>query len=280
MKTTLFADDACLSFGHDSPQYIENHVNLELEKVRKWMNNNKLSLNINKTNFVLFHKKKQPVNISITYNGNKLVRKNEIKYLGVFIDQKLNFSSHINYCLKKLNKCIWAICKLRKYTTPKTLKLLYYSIAYPFLQYCVSTWGGTAKSLLKPLLTKQKIIARLILNQPYRSPSSPLFHALKILKLDDIYQLQICRLMHKHHRENIVVSHGLTNLSDLHSHNTRSHQNNNYYLPAVRTNLGKTSFSFNGPKIWNALPPEIRNFSNYGFKDKLKNYFIGNYSRI
>ena len=239
---------------------------------------NKLALNIKKTNFVIFHRKKHPPNITIVYDNNIMEQKDEIKYLGVIIDAKLNFSAHIKYCLNKLNKCLWAICRLRNYTNTKTLKLIYYSLAYPFLQYCVSTWGGTSKSLLKPLFTKQNIIARAILYKPYRSPSTPIFHNLRILKLEDIYKLQIGRLMHKHHHRERVMSENLTYLSNLHNHSTRSQHNKNFYLPFVRTNLGKTSFSFNGPKIWNNLPVTIRNSSKFIFSKSLKEYLLQSYS--
>ena len=63
---------------------------------------------------------------------------------------------------------------------------------------------------------------RAILNKPYNSHSSPLFHALKILKLKDIYKLQIGMLMKKHNSEKIVLSQRLQKLSNIHEHNTRS----------------------------------------------------------
>ncbi len=277
MKTTLFADDACLSFAHDSATFIESFVNLELEKVSKWMLENKLSLNVDKTNYILFQKKKLPISISLTYNGNDLIRKTDTKYLGVIIDEKLNFKSHVKYCIKKLNKCLWAVCRLRKFTNTNTLRMIYYSIAFPYLKYCITTWGGASKTILDPLFRKQKIIIRCILHQPYMSPSSPLFHSLNILKLEDLYKLQMGKLMHKHYKNKTTTSNHLTGLSSIHTHNTRSMLNNNYYLPSVRTNLGKTSLYFNGPKIWNSIPNKIRNSSDFVFKRSLKKYLIGKY---
>lgn len=277
LKTTLFADDACLSYAHDSPSHIESLVNKELEKVCKWMSNNKLNLNVEKTNFVLFQKRKDPIDISLIYNGDGLCRKKETKYLGIIVDEKLNFKSHISYCLNKLNRCLWAICKLRKYTTTKTLRIIYYSIAYPFLQYCISSWGGTSKSLLEPLFRKQKIIVRCILHKPYQAHSSPLFYQLNILKLEDIYKLQMGRLMQRHHKNKIVLSDSIASLSLLHSHGTRSQLSRNYFIPLVHTSLGKTSFSYNGPKIWNSFPQEVRNCSDFLFKQKLKSYLLSKY---
>ena len=273
MKTILFADDACLNYSHSSIDHIEAHVNTELEKVRQWMEYNKLSLNTSKTNYVLFHRKKKALGITLKYDNNILERKEVIKYLGVLVDDKLNFSAHINFCKNKLINCLWAINKLRNYTNIDTLKLVYYSMVYPFLQYCISTWGGTANSILQPLFRKQKIIVKTILKQSYMSHSTPLFHSLQLLKLEDIYKLQIAKLM----RKTIInqnTANNLTPLTKLHSHNTRSLQNNNFYIPPVRTNLGKTSFSYNGPVIWNSLPTEVRNSTDFCFNKSLKIYLF------
>ena len=281
MQTTLFADDACLRVGHASLEYIQSYVNSELQKVEDWMNQNKLNLNVSKTNFVLFNRSKQPVSISLQYNNTNLERTDVIRYLGVLIDDKLNFSAHITFVKNKLINCLWAICKLKNYTNPHTLKLVYYSMAYPFLQYCITTWGGTFSSLLEPLFRKQKIIVRNILNQPYRSHSTPLFHTLELLKLEDIYKLQIGKLMKKKITDGKITNNTTTNnlilIASVHSHNTRSSHNENYFLPTIRTNLGKTNFSFNGPKIWNSFPLNVKNSPNSQFKHVLKEHLLNNY---
>lgn len=155
--------------------------------------------------------------------------------------------------------------------------MIYYSVAFPFLKYCITTWGGASKTILDPLSRKQRIIIRCILHQPYKSPSSPLFHSLNILKLEDVYKLQMGKLMHKHYKNKISTSNHLTSISSIHSHNTRSMLNGNYYLPSVRTNLGKTSFCFNGPKVWNSFPDTIRNSSDFMFKRNLKKHLIEKY---
>ena len=95
-----------------------------------------------------------------------MLQKEQTKYLGVTIDAKLNWKPHVHNCTSKLNKCLWPITKLRPYTSIPTLKLLYYSLAYPFIQYCISSWGGACQTTLQPLLIKQKIIIKTILSIP------------------------------------------------------------------------------------------------------------------
>ena len=166
--------------------------------------------------------------------------------------------------------------KLRPYTSLHTLKLVYYSLAHPHLQYCISTWGGACKTTLQQLLTKQKIIIRCMLYQSYRAPSSPLFHKLSILKVDDVYKLSIAKLIIKLFN-NHTIPQTLSTISNIHSHNTRHNIPSNLFIPTVTSNLGKTSFSHCGPTIWNNIPIEIRTSSIFSFKSKLKKHTIENY---
>ena len=279
MKTTLFADDACFSFGPNNINILEQKVNTELVKIGTWFQNNKLSLNIDKTNFILIHRRNQEINLQLKLNGSLLARKNKIKYLGVTIDQKLNWKPHISNCVTKLNKCLWAVSKLRAYTNVSTLRLIYFSLAYPYIQYGIPRWGGACQTTLQPLLVKQKLIVKCMLHQSYRTSSSPLFSQLGLLKINEVYKFQIGKLLFNQIRKNNNIIQNLRSLSDLHAYNTRSVNNQNLYIPSVNSNLGKTSLTYHGAIIWNSIPTEIRNSSIYNFKFLLRKYFLKNYLR-
>ena len=165
MEATLFADDACFSQGDKCAKTLERLVNLELIKLSSWFKSNRLSLNVGKTNFVLLHRKKQTINIQLNINDSPLERKKQIKYLGVIIDDRLNWKAHITYCTAKLGKCLWAITKLRPYTTIHSLRLVYFALAYPFIQYCISSWERANKTSLNPLFVKQKLIVKAMLHK-------------------------------------------------------------------------------------------------------------------
>ena len=220
MQATLFADDACFCLGHNCITTMERLVNLELDKINKWFQNNRLALNIGKTKFMMIHRRREEIKLQLKINGTTLEQTDQIKYLGVVIDKKLNWKPHIINCTAKLGKCLWAITKLRPYTNIAILKLVYYSLAYPYLQYCISSWGGASTTSLQPLFVKQKLIIKSMLHQNYMSHSSPLFLKLDILKLPEIYELQIGRLMKKQIIKN--TSQNILPLSTVHSYNTRS----------------------------------------------------------
>ena len=118
----LFADDTNLFCTGDNLRDTIQQINEELPKIYSWVNANKLSLNIDKTNFMLF----TPRNCSrctedIVINGIRIQEVKETKFLGVIIDNKLNWSSHISYISKKVAKGIGIILKSRKVFNNETI---------------------------------------------------------------------------------------------------------------------------------------------------------------
>ena len=275
MFTTLFADDACLSSSHSSINKLEATVNQELTIVNKWMQANRLKPNVKKTNYMLIHKKRNTFPLfTVLLNKCQISRKTQIKYLGIILDQKLDWKPQINNVKNKLSKCLWAIFKIRPFVDTNTLKLLYYALAYSHLQYGITFWGAANKSALLPVITKQKFLVRAILFESYRTSSSPLFLELQLLNVNQIYKLKIGTLMHKTLNSSIVTPYKLTKTTDIHSYNTRSNNKNNFYLPNAKTNLSKQSLAYNCPSIWNNIPPEIRSLPFSLFKKHYKLHLL------
>jgi hypothetical protein len=94
----LFADDANLFYRNASLENLQSNLNHELDKVYIWLCANRLSLNIEKSNFVIFHPSQRRLhsNIQLTLNNIRLEQKNCIKYLGVFIDSHLCGNLRLN----------------------------------------------------------------------------------------------------------------------------------------------------------------------------------------
>ena len=130
----LFADDANLFLKHKNINILESDLNNELSKVHSGLCANKLSLNINKSKFVLVHpiQRKIPEAVTSFINNQSLTEENSIRYLGIYIDSNLNGKSHINYTAKKVERSIGTLSKLRYYLNSKTLLDLYYALVYPF----------------------------------------------------------------------------------------------------------------------------------------------------
>ena len=90
-------------------------------------------------------------------NGENVIACQQcVKYLGIMINEKMNWENHINYLNTKLCRGAWAISQLKKYTDTKTLKMVYYSLIYPHLKYCIISWGKDNTKTLQPLIITQK----------------------------------------------------------------------------------------------------------------------------
>ena len=278
LNVTLFADDACLSFEHSDPLQLENIVNTELDKVSTWLNENKLFINHTKSNFLIFTKKKVDHHFSISIQDFKLGQAHQAKYLGIVLDDKLNWKSHIKKVKNKLSRSSYIIWKLKPFVNTHTLKLVYYSLVYPYLQYCVCAWGSAPKSNIDPVVKLQKRIVKCILSEPSTAPSSPLFLKLGMLKFGDIFKLQVANLMYKFGNSSYKTGQvNLTKLTSVHRYATRLSCNNNYFMNLPRTNLAVRSFSYIGPKVWRSVPAEMKDMSFSAFKFKFKKYLINLY---
>ena len=103
LKFFLFADDTNIYFeSHDLVQ-LEKIVNKEFKKLYLWININRLSLNVSKTNFIIFHPYNKPLkqHITVKINNKSIIEKDYIKYLGVIVDSHLNWKQHIFNISKK-----------------------------------------------------------------------------------------------------------------------------------------------------------------------------------
>jgi len=153
--------------------------------VSDWLMANKVSLNIDKTNFIIFHppQKVKGHIVKLTISNREIMQEKFIKYLGLLIDSHLSWKYHILHISKKIKLCIGILSKIRHSVTDKVLLQLYYSLIYPFLTYSLITWGNTYQTTLLPLIILQKKAVRIMTFSEYNSHSSPLCQKLKILKV-------------------------------------------------------------------------------------------------
>ena len=120
-------------------------MNVELHNVYQWLVSNKLTLNLKKTNFVIFrpYQKRLPFFPTIYINDrqtNKLTYlecKDHVKYLGVLIDYKMSWKNHIDSITLKLSKTIGLLSKIRHFVPFHTLVSIYNCLVVPYLRYGV-----------------------------------------------------------------------------------------------------------------------------------------------
>ena len=190
----LFADDTNVFVQGKNINKMFNIMNGELQKLAEWMCINKLSLNVKKTEYMIFSLKRISVSEKqIVLNGIPIERVKMFKFLGVLIDEHLTWDQHVLFIKNKIAKGLGVLYKAKCLLNATTLLTLYYSFIYPYLIDCVEVWGSTSKKNLLSLLALQKRAVRLILSVSTRTESAPLFMSLNVLPIFDIY---ICIKFH------------------------------------------------------------------------------------
>ena len=148
--------------SNSSPLNLELQCNLELQNLCNWCNANKLQINPEKSCILHIPSKlnSPPIDLN-AYNIDSLVSCQEsCKYLGVYLDFKLNFLHHFRQIESKVAKAVGIPSKLRSLLPKSTLLLLYHALIHPHLIYALPLWSCTFSSCLQKL--------QLLQNQPIR----------------------------------------------------------------------------------------------------------------
>ena len=192
----MFADDTNLTMVSDNYLSLQTKVNCEIQKIDNWLKSNKVSLNCNKTEYMVVTRKKEKCNFHINIGGHEISQKECIRYLGVMLDNYLTWKQHTAHVSRKLSNGCWALSQIRKYSNSQMIKKVYFALLYPYIQCCISSWGCAAKSVLDPLIKLQKRMVRMMTFSPNKASSMPLFHKLNLLTLNDVFKLEIAEVMH------------------------------------------------------------------------------------
>ena len=247
----LFADDTSIFFSHSNLKYLENVLNNELLNIDVWLRCNKLSINTQKTNYVIFSPSQRRVNhsFSLSFGGQPLTQSTVTKFLGVYLDEHLTWKHRINFVCKQIAKSIGILSRTRFYLSCKTKLMLYYTLIYPYITYCNSTWSSTYVSNLNIIYLLQKRAVRAVTNSEYRAHTAPLFTKLKILDIFQINTLDIAKFMFRYH--NNLLPPLFLNLfminSQVHKYDTRTA--GNYRVHPCRTNIKKFTILYQEPRV-------------------------------
>lgn len=268
LKMVLFADDTNLFYSNENYGELIRTINVELVRVKSWMDKNKLSLNLNKTKAMFFGKYKANSNIKLNIDGVEIEKVSEYKFLGVTIDEKLTWKPHIKHVQSKVSKSIAVINRVKHLLQNDALRILYCSMILPYLTYCVEIWGNNYKSSIHPLVILQKRAVRIIHKAGYRDHTNCLFLESKLLKFSDLVKLYTVMPVFKANI-NILPS-NVQKLFCQKKLNYNLRNSGNFKVQYANNNRKRWCVSICGVSLWNKLEPHIKQCRNiYQFK---KNY--------
>ena len=275
-----YADDKAIIKSGTNTETLYEATNSELNKIYNWLLASKLSLNAAKSVYMVISNKKNIAKHYLYINDFPIKEVNETKFLGLTLDNKLTFKSHIKHVVSKVAKITYIIYRIKSCVPSNILLQLYNTLAFPHMNYNITVWGSASETALMPLIVQQKRLIRLLCgSQHYLSHTSPMFKELKLLKLNDIYKFNISIYMYrilKGEAPGVIVTE-IDKNQNQHSHATR--QDLTYIkTPQYNLEISRKALSYKGPHIWNGLHLSVRVCQSlHSFKKKLKLEIISNY---
>ena len=162
-----------------------------MKHLNNWLSANKISLNVEKTELVIFKSPKKVLldEIKIKLTGKRLYPSNSKKYVGIKIDRFLHWHDQVNSITVKLNRANALLLKIRNYVNMKTLRNIYFAIFDSHLSYSCIVWAQNFGTVRR-LIILQKRAFRIMNFKEQLFHSSPLFSSNNILKLGDKITLE------------------------------------------------------------------------------------------
>lgn len=172
-QLAAFADDLAIYYSHELSQNILTELQCSLNALEDYYFKWKIKLNSDKTQAIFFSRKRKPCylpNSNLTLSGATINWSDNVKYLGIYLDKKLTFNTHISNTIEKVNKYKKNLYPLinRNSTLSNHNKILIFKVIFQaILLYGCPVWGLCAKSHLRKLQISQNKILKMILKLPW-----------------------------------------------------------------------------------------------------------------
>ncbi|KAG7303704.1 hypothetical protein JYU34_012261 [Plutella xylostella] len=262
-RTYCFADDTALVFHGETWEEAYFLAEKGLQKVAHWLDSNLLSLNMEKTKYLAFSIRNNTgplTNLPLklhkcnelqrtTCDCPEVSRVDQIKYLGVVIDDKLRWKAHVDMTTSRVRKMIWVFRRLRGIADLKILNMLYYALCYSLINYCISVWGGCCKTFIIQLERAQRSVLKVMTSKPFRYPTNLLYSTCKVLTVRQIF---IYHTIVNHH---LIVPYDKT----LFVSARRNYKICN--VPPTRTSYIQKQHYFLAPFLYNKLNAVVKFYS-------------------
>ena len=199
------------------------------------------------------------------------MRTKSIKYLGITLDEFLNWNEHVASTIKSLNSLFSVFYNIRRYLTIEHKRVIYYAMIYSRIKYGICAYGFAKKENMDKVQILQNKLLKVILEKDRRTPTNELHNTLDILQVKDIFLQEISTFVCNYLHGNLPEGFSEYFLIMNHPHDTRGNSNS-LVTPLYSTNLGQKTVKFLGSTTWNELSPELKGISNpKAFRKAFKN---------
>lgn len=278
--SNIFADDTAIHACGSSLSEVRELLQLDNDNLAQWFFINKLVVSENKCYSMLATCNRLLLDefLNVTINDINVNQVNSGKYLGIYPDSMLNWSDHIENLCKKLAPKVGILRRLKHVLSRECLLTIYQCTIQSIIDYCITAWGYAPGIYLDRVQRLQNRAARIITGNYDRD-----VHGIDIVK--DLGWFNIRQ--RRDYFTAILVYKSLNGMSpdymtdlftythEISAYNTRATAQNILCVPKVNKHIFSQSIQYNGPRIWNSLPVEVRNAESLiSFKSLLKRFVL------
>ena len=269
-----FADDNTLDAHASSISELVNSLEEDSQKAIDWFKTNHMIANPDKFKAIIIEKSGRDTSgIELNINDEKIHTQNEVTLLGVTIDNKLSFSTHISKICKRAASQLNSIKRLKRHFDIETKKHLTKTFVLSQFNYCPLVWHFCGNASIHKMEKIQERALRFVFND-YRSEYNEL---LETNGESTLYLKRVQKMAQE-------VYKAINNQSPKYVKELLSERNSRYsnrrpldlYIPRVnQQKFGYRSYKFEAPSLWNTLPLEIRKAENFHEFKQLINSWTG-----
>ena len=262
----IYADDTqiLLTGEIDKINELMQKAKEVLISAKAYYNKNGLLLNESKTQLIFFGSRqfisRIPENVSLRLGDVTLVPTQNVKNLGVHMDNFLTFNVHIEELQKKVTGTLLFINRVSDRFSVECRVMVVQSLVLSTLNYCLRVWGSTNKTQMDRASKILNFAAKVAAGGAKKYDHvTPIYNKLGWLRMGEKYIYEVCLLIFKTY--NKLIPDWLFTLPTVvqvrgNRFNTRNLKS--LYVPRTNTDIGARSLNVIGPKLWNELPQNIR----------------------
>ena len=278
----IYADDTTVHTASKVSKTIKTKLQNSSNDFKTYCIQNKMYVHAGKTSLMIIGSRQNISRVEQLeiYIDNEIIKQVDTqKLLGVAIDQTLCWDNQVDTVALNIARRITLLKLLSKYVGKDSLNQYYNAYILPIFDYGCWIWGGNTAAQTNRLLKLQKRAARIILRADIMTPSQSMFDQLKWLSFPKRIQYHASIMMYKS-LNNLAPDYMkdlFSKVSESHSRNLRSVENDLLMIPFSKTRYYDRSFAIQGVKQWNSLPINIRNAPSLNsFKHNVKMHLLEN----